>query len=368
MKKILLISFASLFLFCGKENVIKIGAAGPMTGDQAKMGQDIAHGVALAINEWNARGGIPGKKIVVVIGDDRRDPREAVSVANKMVNEQVVGVVGHFNSSCSIPASKIYNEYGVIQITPASTNPQLTEQGFETVFRVCGRDDQQGIVGAKFVLEKLKKTQIAVLHDKTTYGQGLADEFKRNIEIDKSATIVAYESIIQGDNDFTAVLTKVKQKNPQVLYYGGIYPEAGLLIKQMRQLGMDAIFVSGDGVIDQQFINIGGEATEGSYLSFSPSIENKPSAKHFLKAYRDQYGEPGPYSVYAYDAANIVLGAIEKTGSINCKELADEIHEMKYEGAIGEVQFDKKGDVLVAPYIFWIVKDGKFTPLEEQDL
>ncbi|MEO0225710.1 MAG: branched-chain amino acid ABC transporter substrate-binding protein, partial [candidate division WOR-3 bacterium] len=339
--------------------------AGPMTGDQAKMGQDIANGVTLAVDEWNSRGGLLGKKIVVVVGDDRRDPREAVSVANKMVNERVVGVVGHFNSSCSIPASKIYNEYRLIQITPASTNPQLTEQNFENVFRVCGRDDQQGIVGAKFVLEKLGKKRIAVLHDKTTYGQGLADEFKKNVEMDKSAVVVAYEGIIQGDNDFTAVLTKVKQQNPDVLYYGGIYPEAGLLVKQMRQLGMKTIFVSGDGVIDKQFIKIGGEATEGSYLSFSPPFENKPSARHFIETYKSRYGDPGPYSIYAYDAANILLKAIEKAQSTDYKKLVATIHQEKFEGAIGEIQFDKKGDVLVAPYIFWIVKDGDFVPFEQ---
>lgn len=281
-----------------------------------------------------------------------------------MVNEKVVGVVGHFNSSCSIPAAEIYHEYGVIQITPASTNPQLTEQGFQTTFRVCGRDDKQGTVGAQFVLGHLNRKRIAVLHDKTTYGQGLADQFKRNVEQDSTVRIVAYEGVIQGDNDFTAVLTKVRQQKPEVLYYGGIYPEAGLLIKQMRQLGLKAVFVSGDGVIDPEFIKIGGEATEGAYLSFSPSIEKKSSAKHFLETYRVRYGDPGPYSVYAYDATNIILQAVKTTGGTEVKSVARAIHEMEYEGAIGRVQFDAKGDVLVAPYIFWVVREGEFVPLE----
>lgn len=364
MKKIVILSFLILLIFCSKDNAVRIGAVGPMTGDQAKMGQDISRGVNLAVDEWNAKGGVLGRKIIVVTGDDRRDPREAVSVANKMYNEKAVGVVGHFNSSCSIPASQIYNEYGLIQITPASTNPQLTEQGFKTVFRVCGRDDQQGTVGAKFVLERLNKRRIAVVHDKTTYGQGLADEFKRNVDAQKTARVVAYEGIVQGDNDFTAVLTKIKQQKPDVLYYGGIYPEAGLLIKQMKQLGMDAAFVSGDGVIDPEFVKIGGKATEGAYLSFGPSIERKPSAKHFIAAYTEKYAEPGPYSIYAYDATNIILKAIEQTGSTDGRKLAEYIHGMKHEGAIGEIQFDNKGDVLVAPYIFWVVREGKFIPLE----
>jgi branched-chain amino acid transport system substrate-binding protein len=364
MRSIFVAAPLLLLLSCGPGNVIRIGAAGPMTGDQAKMGQDIANGVTLAVDEWNARGGLLGKRIEVVVGDDRRDPREAVSVANKMVNEKAVGVIGHFNSSCSIPASKIYNEYDVIQITPASTNPQLTEQGFETVFRVCGRDDQQGTIGVEFVLEKLGKKRIAVLHDKTTYGQGLADEFKRNVEQDKTVRVVAYEGIIQGDNDFTAVLTKIKQHKPEVLYYGGIYPEAGLLVKQMKQLGLEAAFVSGDGVIDKEFIKIGGAAAEGAYLSFSPSMEKKASAQHFRTAYQEKFGEIGPYSIYAYDAANIILKAVEAAGTTDCKELAHTIHSMTHEGAIGQIRFDEKGDVLDAPYIFWIVKDGNFVPLE----
>ncbi|MCH7760085.1 branched-chain amino acid ABC transporter substrate-binding protein [candidate division TA06 bacterium] len=365
-------SWTSLFLFsifillsllsCKKEeNVLWIGVAGPMTGDQAKMGIDMSNGVTLAVEEWNERGGILGKKIKIIKGDDRRDPREAVNVANKFVNEGVVGVIGHFNSSCSIPASKIYFEFGIPQISPASTNPTLTEQGFDSVFRVCGRDDQQGKVGAEFILNILKKTKIAVLHDKTTYGQGLADELKKNAEA-LGATTVAYEGIIQGDNDFTAVLTKVKTKNPEVVYFGGIYPEAGLLVKQMRHLDLDAIFVSGDGVIDPEFIKIGGDATEGTFLSFGPSVEELPTAKKFIETYTERFGEIGPYSTYSYDATQILLTAISLAKTIDGKKVAEAIHNLRYEGALGAIEFDEKGDVKIAPYIFWVVKGGKFEP------
>lgn len=352
----------SLLSGCKKENVIKIGIAGPLTGDQAKMGYDLVNGVSLAVEEWNAKGGIHGKQIVMVKGDDRRDPREAVSVANKMANEGVIGVVGHFNSSCSIPASRIYNEEGIIQITPASTNPELTEQGFTNIFRICGRDDQQGVAGAKFVKETLKKSRIAVLHDKTTYGQGLADEFKKNVEC--SAQIVAYEGIVQGENDYTAVLTKIKQLNPEVVYFGGIYPEAGLLVKQMRSIGLDAIFVAGDGVIDPEFIKIGGKATEGSYMTFGPPVEELPSAKYFVDNYKKRFGEVGPYSIYSYDAANILLQAVMEAGSIDKEKVAEAVHNIKYEGALGNIQFDRKGDVLVAPYILWVVKNSGFSPVQ----
>jgi branched-chain amino acid transport system substrate-binding protein len=377
MRKALLVTLVfalALGLECtSKPKVIKLGVAGPMTGDQAKMGMDLMHGVTLAVEEWNAKGGVLGAKIEIVNGDDRRDPKEANSVAQKLVNDGVVAVIGHFNSSCSIPASQIYHENKVPQISPASTNPQLTQQGFGSVFRTCGRDDQQGSVGAKYVLQILKKKRIAVLHDKTTYGQGLADEFKK--ALGDSAQVVIYEGLIQGDKDFKAVLTKVKQAKPEVVYFGGIYPEAGLLVRQMKDLGIKADFMAGDGVIDPEFLKIAGDAALGSYLSFGPSVKELPTAKRFIEAHQAKYGEIGPYSVYSYDAANIILSALQAAGKLDGDKVAEEIHKIKYDGAIGTIQFDPKGDVLKAPYIFWQVQkvtgpDGKekldFVPLKEQ--
>ncbi|MBI4251503.1 MAG: branched-chain amino acid ABC transporter substrate-binding protein, partial [Candidatus Tectomicrobia bacterium] len=221
---------------------IKIGVAGPLTGDQAAFGEMLKNGSLLAAEEWNAKGGVVlrGKKVKVELlwGDDRHDPREGVSIAHKFVNSGVVGVVGHFNSSVSIPASTVYSEAGVVQITPASTNPKLTEQGFKTVFRACGRDDQQGEVAAEFIKNKLKAKNVAILHDKTTYGQGLADETRRFLGR-LGVKPVFYSGIVQGDKDFTPVLTAAKQKNPDAVFFGGIHPEAILLVKQMRErLGM----------------------------------------------------------------------------------------------------------------------------------
>jgi len=346
----------------GGGDTIKIGVAGPMTGDQAKMGNDEVNGATIAVEEWNAKGGVLGKKIELVNGDDRRDPKEAVSVANKLVNEGVVGVIGHFNSSCTIPASTIYNEAKVIQITPASTNPAYTKQGFKGAFRICGTDDQQGRYAADYAVNVLKKSRIAVLHDKTTYGQGLADEFKKGLE--GRAEVVAYEGITQGDKDFTAVLTSVKGQNPEVIFFGGIYPEAGLLMQQMRKLGMDAQLISGDGTIDPEYIKIAGNAAEGTLCTYSPSVDKLPSAKNFLDTYIPRFGEPGPYSIYSYDAVGMLLTAIKETGSTDYDKLAARLHEMKYEGAKGTSQFDEKGDLTVAPYIMWVVKGGKFVPCE----
>ncbi len=309
---ILLMSSALIFSGCGKkEDVIKIGVVGPMTGDQAKMGTDFKNGVALAVEEWNTREGVLNKKIVALIEDDQHDPKQAVSVANKLVNAGVAGVIGHFNSSCSIPASDVYNRAGLPMISPGSTNPQLTEKGHKGVFRVCGRDDQQGKVGAEFVINKLKLKKIAVIHDKTTYGQGLADEFKKFVE--KDVEVVYYGGIIQGDKDFKTVLISIKEKKPELIYFGGIYPEAGLLVKEAKELGLNVPLMSGDGTIDPKFIEIAGpKAAEGTYLTFSPDAKKIPTAKKFVDDYEKKFGELGPYSIYAYDAANIMFSAIKE--------------------------------------------------------
>lgn len=341
-----------------KEDVIKIGIAGPMTGAQAKMGTDFRNGVTIAIEEWNAKGGILGKKIEIVVGDDQADPKQAVAVANKLVNEGVKGIVGHFNSSCSIPASDVYNRAGIPMITPASTNPQLTERGYRGVFRVCGRDDQQGKVAADFIMSQLKLKKVAVIHDKTTYGQGLADEFKKNLI---NVEIVYYGGITQGDKDFKTVLTAIKAKNPELIYFGGIYPEAGLLIRQAREIGLNVPFMSGDGSIDPKFIEIAGkDAAEGTYLTFGPDPKNIPTAKDFIEKYNAKFGEIGPYSIYAYEATNILLKAIKEAGTLDGKAIIEKLHAMEFEGSLGKIKFTEKGDVAVAPYVVWITKDGKF--------
>lgn len=364
MKKVflLLLGFTlfTMWVACQKkEDVIKIGIAGPMTGDQAKMGMDFKNGALLAVEEWNNKGGILGKKIELFVSDDQHDPKQAVSVANKMVNEGVAGVIGHFNSSCSIPASDVYNRAGIPMITPGSTNPQLTEKGYKNVFRVCGRDDQQGKVGADYVSQVLKLKRVAVLHDKTTYGQGLADEFKRFLG--QGVEVVYYGGIVQGDKDFKMILTTIKIKNPELIFFGGIYPEAGLLVKQAKELGLNTPFMSGDGTIDAKFIEIAGpQAAEGTLLTFSPDPNNIPTAKSFLENYRPKFGEIGPYSIYAYDATNILLTAIREAQSTESRLIIDKLHSLEFDVALGKITFDAKGDVTVLPYVVWITKDGKF--------
>ncbi|MBI1724943.1 MAG: branched-chain amino acid ABC transporter substrate-binding protein [Candidatus Tectomicrobia bacterium] len=347
---------------------IKIGVAGPLTGDQAAFGEMLKNGSLLAAEEWNAKGGVVlrGKKVKVELlwGDDRHDPREGVSIAHKFVNSGVVGVVGHFNSSVSIPASTVYSEAGVVQITPASTNPKLTEQGFMTVFRACGRDDQQGEVAAEFIKNKLKAKNVAILHDKTTYGQGLADETRRFLGR-LGVKPVFYSGIVQGDKDFTPVLTAAKQKNPEVVFFGGIHPEAILLVKQMRErLGMNAAFISGDGVYVDEFFKIAGKAAEGSYITFTPDQAKIQAAQGVIAKHRERFGkEVGAYTIYSYVAASLILQSIQETNSTAGARLSAHLRSKAWNTALGKIQFNAKGDVLESPYVVWQVKGGRFVQL-----
>ncbi len=344
------------------DNVVKIGASGPMTGDQSKMGVDLRNAVELAAAEWNENGGVLGKKIVVLSGDDQADPKQAVSIANKFVDQKVAAVVGHWNSSCSIPASKYYNDAHVVMITPATTNPQLTLQGFKDVFRVCGTDDQQGRLAAEFVLKTLRPKRIAIIHDKTAYGQGLADYFKK--ALGDRVQVVYYGGIVQRDPDYKAVLTAIKESNPDLYYFGGIYPEAGRLVRQAKEIELNVPMVTGDGVFDPTFIKIAGTAADGTYVTFGKDPAGLPTAQTFIKHFTSRYGEPGPYSIYAYDAANIILTAISRTGTADGAKLAEYISKTTFHGAFGDISFDKNGDVTKAPYVVWQVRDGKFKPIQ----
>ena len=366
MKRFMYIVTTLFILMAGctrqDENVIRIGAAGPMTGDQSKMGVDLRNSVELAVAEWNEKGGVLGKKIVLLPADDQADPKQAVSIANKLINQKAVALVGHWNSSCSIPASKYYQDANIVMISPATTNPQLTLQGFKNVFRVCGTDDQQGKVAADFILKTIRPKKIAIIHDKTAYGQGLADYFKR--ALGDQVQVVYYGGIIQRDPDYKAVLTTIKQSDPELYFFGGIYPEAGRLVRQAKEIGMNIPMITGDGVYDPTFINIAGTSAEGTYVTFGAEPAGLPSAKSFMDKYKAKYGDPGPYSIYAYDAANIILTAIAETRNTDGSKVAEYISKTIFHGAFGDISFDKNGDVTKAPYVIWQVKGGKFVEIK----
>lgn len=349
------------------EDVIKIGVVGPLTGGQSKMGNDVLNGATLAVEEWNAKGGVLGKKIVIVKRDDEAKPDLAVAAARELANEKVVGVIGHFNSSCTIPASNVYNEGKIVMITPSATNPQVTDRGYPGIFRVCGRDDAQGKVGAAYAVKVLKVNKVAIVHDKTTYGQGLADEFQKSFrELNPQGEVVFYGGVAREQVDFKAILTTIKEKSPELWYFGGIYDQAGPMKLQGDDVGLTAKFMSGDGTIDQEFIKTAGKAAEGAFLTFAPDSKKIATAKAFNEKYAEQYGETGPYSVYAYDAAQMLIAGIAKAGSADGAAVAKAIHELSYEGAIGKISFNEKGDIQGSFYVVWVVKDGEFQVSEQQ--
>ncbi len=281
-------------------------------------------------------------------------------MADRFLDAGVVGVIGHFNSDCSIPASEVYAEEEIVQITPASTNPRYTDRGLATLFRVCGRDDQQGRVAADYVADVLEKRRIAVLHDRTTYGQGLADAFSARLA-ERGIEPVFTGGIVQGEQDYRAVLGSVKTHDPEVLFFGGIYREGGLLARQAREQGLTATFLGGDGVFDQTFVEIAGvESAEGSCFTFTPDVRNVPSAAQTLRSYEERFGEPGPYSIYGYVAAQVMLEGIRRAGTAEGAPIARALHQGVYETVLGPFSFDERGDTRFAPYVVYVTRAGKF--------
>lgn len=343
---------------------IKIGIAGPMTGGDAKQGQEYVKAAQLALEE---RGGmVAGRKVEFLVEDDKADPKEAVAVANKLVNAGVKAVIGHYNSSCTIPASDIYNEAGIIQITGTSSNPKVTERGYKMLYRIITRDDQQGVFVADYLKNVAKIKRVAIIHDKTTYGQGLAEETRHALE-KVGIKPVFFEAITRGEKDFTPVVTKVKAVNPEYTYFTGYYAEGGILVRQFRDLGVPGIFFAGDANQDPVFIQTAGKAGEGVLMSTAPLPEQVPAAAAFLKKFIAKYGpNPGPFVHYDYDAANLLFTAMERAGkeADNPKAVNAQLKKIKnYKGASGTLTFDEKGDVIgrEKQFIVLVIKDGKFT-------
>ena len=345
------------------KKVIRIGFAAPLTGDQAQLGLDTFNGVKLAIEQANQKGEvIPGYRLEAYPLDDQHNPGQAVTVARKFVSDpDVVAVVGHFNSSCTKPASAIYHEARMVQITPASTNPEISKQGFDTFFRIVATDDIQGPKGAHFASSHLGIKAVFIIDDKTTYGKGLADEFHQRAAA-LGMTLLGHEGITQGDKDFTPLLIKVKSLNPELIYFGGIYPEAALLIKQARGLNINAIFMGGDGIASSTFIELATpQMAEGTYATMvGGDMRALHSAQEFIQDYENAYGPMGQWSAYGYDAANIVIEAIRKAGSKERQTILQAIRQIKdFQGVTGVTNFDEKGDNLNQFIGVFKVEQGK---------
>jgi branched-chain amino acid transport system substrate-binding protein len=339
---------------------LKIGTISPLTGPYAADGNDIAKGAETAVEVIMAEGGIPGyDKIKVISQDTACDPRQAVAAANKLINEEVVGVVGAYCSSSTIPASEALAEEDIPMLTPASTNEKVTERGLPYMFRVCGRDDDQSKIAGAFIKNQLKSKTIYIVDDKTTYSQGLAENVKKQCN-QLGIKVVAHGHVNQGDKDFSAILTKIKQANPDAFYMSLQNSASGSLMAiQAKRFGLKAKIIAQDAVYHPQFITIAKDAAEGAYLTFGFTDENTTSYKKYLKAYEAKHGKPGAYSGYAYDAAYVLLSAIKKAGSTDPAKIKAEIMKMDFQGATKKIKFKANGDS-GSDYVIWKVENGKF--------
>ncbi len=367
MRKVVVSGLAlglSLALTGAASAQIKFGVAGPLTGPNAAFGAQLKNGAEAAVADINAKGGINGQKIELVFGDDVSDPKQGVSVANKMVGDGVKFVIGHFNSGVTMPASEVYAENGILMISPSATNPKITERGLWNVFRTCGRDDQQGEVAGKYLAANAKGKKIAVVHDKTTYGKGLADETKKSMN-GLGITEVLYEGINVGEKDFSALVSKIKASGADYVYWGGLHTEGGLIVRQMRDQGVKAVLVSGDGITTDEFSSIGGPGVEGTLMTFPPDPQKRPEAASVVKRFLDKNFKPESYTLYSYSAVEVIAQAAAAVKKNDAKAIAAEIRSGKpYKTVIGELKFDKKGDITRPDYVMYTWKkqpDGKVT-------
>ena len=367
--KLLALFAMSLVLFAAaKEEVVEIGFVAPLTGDQAYVGTGVLQGAQMAVEDANVKGPVFGNvRLKLVPLDDQHNPTQAVLAANRLIADpNVVGVVGHFNSSCTKAASAIYHEARAVQISPASTNPDISKQGFDTFFRVCATDDVQGPAAASFVWSTCGFKRIAILDDQTTYGKGLANEFEKKFK-SFGGTVLAHNGITQGEKDFAPLLTKIKSLEPELVFFGGVYPELSLLMKQSKKIGLNAPWMGGDGVFDISLIRLVGSAAEGSYATMlGVDPHSLPSARDFVTRYEARYGEIGSFSAYGYDASNVLIDAIRRAGKNDREAVLHEVRNTKdFSGILGPVNFDKKGDAIGKSVGIFKIENGKFKFIEE---
>jgi branched-chain amino acid transport system substrate-binding protein len=368
MKRVL-IAAAILFavVSCApKENVIKLGLVAPLTGDVKTFGESTKNGFTIAVDETNAKGGINGKQIKVFISDDKNDPTEAANAGSKLINQDGVRlVIGSVSSKCSIPLSELCETMGAVMMTPTSTNPKVTIRDDGTrkamVFRACFIDPFQGAVAAKFALDNLKAKTSAILYDVgNDYVKGLA-EFYRDNFTRGGGTIVAYESYAKDDADFSAILTKVKRENPDILYVPDYYNKVGLIAKQARQLGIKSVLMGGDGWDSPDMTKIAGEAIDGGYFTnhYSPN-DPRPEVQEWVKKYETRFGsKPDALATLAYDATSLMIAAVTQAGSDDPAKVRDALQSLQMNAVSGSVTFDSSGNPIKSAAILRYTRTGQ---------
>lgn len=376
-RPLLLAALISLLVACEKSTteqhaatgdlVVRIGASAPLTGPQAHLGKDNENGTRMAIDDANAKGIVIGGRKVrfeLISEDDQADPKTATIVAQKLVDNKVSGVIGHMNSGTSIPAAKIYSDNGIVQISPSATAVAYTTQGFKTTFRVMANDAQQGRVLGEYATKNLAAKKIAVIDDRTAYGQGLADEFIKAAQAN-DAQIVAHEYTNDKAMDFTAVLTAVKGKKPDLLFYGGMDAQGGPMAKQLKALALNLKFMMGDGGYTPEFVKLAGDASEGVYASLpGVTLDKMPGGKVFSDRFVAKYQPIQLYAPYCYDAVNVMIAAMQKAGSVEPAKYLPALANISYDGVTAKIQFDEKGDLKGGAITVYQVQHGKWQPLE----
>jgi branched-chain amino acid transport system substrate-binding protein len=366
MKYLVLATAFALTAGIANAQNMPIAVVGPITGSNAALGEQMKRGAEMAVADINGKGGVLGKKLDLTIADDACDPKQAVAAANDVVGKKVVFVAGHYCSSASIPASSVYNEAGVLQMTPASTNPALTDdaakKGWNNVFRACGRDDAQGAVAGKYLADHYKGKPVAIVHDKTAYGKGIADETMKAMNA-AGLKQTMYEAITQGDKDFSALISKMKQEKIDVIYYGGYQTEAGLIVRQARDQGLKAQFIGADALVTEEYWKITGPAGEGTLMTFPPDPRNVPAAKAVVDRFMAEGYNPEGYTLYTYAAIQAFAQAAEKAKSVKLDDMSKALHSMTAQTVVGPLTWDKKGDVINPKYVFYIWKNGTYAEM-----
>ena len=358
-----LLAFALTACNRNPDNTVKIAHAGPLTGSIAHQGKDDENGVRLAIDRANAQNIVIGGKVVrfeMLSEDDQADPKIGTTVAQKLVDAKVVAVIGHLNSGVSIPASEIYAKAGIPMISGSATDPTLTERGLKTVFRTVGRDDQQGPAIAAYIVNQLKAGKVALIDDKTAYGEGLANEVEKALKAAKVA-VVGRERTTDNETDFKAILTKIKATSPDVIFHGGMDATGGPMLRQARELGIKAVFTFGDGACTDEMGKLAGAAAEGMICS-QAGLPREAASREFTEAFKARYGDIKQYAPLFYDGTLAVIEAMKKADSVDPARFAPEIFNVNFAGATGQVAFDAKGDRKNAEMTIFILKNGVVVP------
>jgi len=365
------IFFATAFavlVSSGARADIVIAVAGPISGSDAAVGDQMRRGAEMAVKDINAKGGVNGQMLKLVVGDDACDPKQAVSVANSFANQKVVFVAGHYCSGASIPASAVYADNGILQISPASTNPALTDdafaKGWNNVFRVCGRDDSQGRIAGAYIVDRFKGKNVAVIDDKSAYGKGLADQTRmtmNSLGMKEAMT----DSVNQGDKDFSALISKMKQAKIDAIYYGGYYAEAGLIVRQAHDQGLNAVLMGGDALVTTDLWSITGVAGNGTLMTFPPDPRDLAAAQPVVAEFKKTGYDPEGYTLYTYAAVQVFADAANTAKTIKLDDVSATMKSSKFNTVIGSIGFDKKGDVVGPDYVVYAWKDGGYAELKK---